>query len=218
MRPLRRIWAEPTDLTHPEQSAHHGLGPVGGHPSQAARLFLCGHRYEGNPVDSVVTCRNLTWGSCPSSSQGPLRFFDDFDYRASLVDSRGSCVHVQVNLSALFPVVPLLCCPLCIRRLRFNVLYHFRAHRVVFWWRTGHLQESLCVRFSLRQARWQVHPVSPHRARTRKMHAERGNYQWPPCPACLCVVCSCTCTGSVVDQSSLVTPSPHARLRWVVHR
>ena len=124
-------------------------------------------------MDSVVTCRTLPWGSYPSSSQGPLRFFDDFDYRASLVDSRGSCVHVQVNLSSLFPVVPLLCCPLCIRRLRFNVLYHFRAYRVDSRWRTGHLQESLCVRFGLRQARWQVHPVSPHRARTRKMHAER---------------------------------------------
>ena len=70
-------------------------------------------------MDSVVTCRTLPWGSCPSSSQGSLRFFDDFDYRASLVDSGGSCVHVQVNLSALFPAVPLLC-----RRLRFNVLYH----------------------------------------------------------------------------------------------
>ena len=50
------------------------------------------------------------------------------------------------------------------------------------------------------------------------MHAERGNYQWPPCPACRCVACSWSCAGSVVTQSSLVTPSPHAHLRWAIHR
>ena len=42
---------------------------------------------------------------------------------------------------AIFPLSSLLslylCCPLCIRRLRFNDLYHFRAHRVDSRWRTG---------------------------------------------------------------------------------
>ena len=50
------------------------------------------------------------------------------------------------------------------------------------------------------------------------MHAERGNYQWPPCPACRCVACSWSCAGSVVTQSSLVTPSPHVHLRNATHK
>ena len=65
--------------------------------------------YEGNLVDSAVTCRTPPWGSFPSSSQGPVRFFVRFPYWASLVDSRGSCVPQQVYLCARFPGV--ICYP-----------------------------------------------------------------------------------------------------------
>ena len=92
---------------------------------------------------SAVICRTLPWGSHPSSCQGPVRFFVDVAYRAPLVDSRGSCVPVQGHLSVHLPAVTLPCCPPDIRRLRFNDLYHFRAHRVDARWRTGYLQKSL---------------------------------------------------------------------------
>ena len=161
-------------------------------------------------MDSAFTCRTLPWGSRPSSCQGPVRFFVDFACRASLVDSGWSCVPVQGNLSANCPVVALLCCPLGIRRLRFNVLYHFRAHRVDSRWRTGHLQQSLCVRFSLRQDGKFTELVLMVQGQGRCMRREEtisGRRVlfvsvWPV-------------PGPLL---ALLSPSPHAHLRRAIHK
>ena len=61
LRPLRHIWAEPADRFYSERSAHYWLGSVGVRAQPGSTSGQCLSLrvlfYEGNLVDSAVTCR-----------------------------------------------------------------------------------------------------------------------------------------------------------------
>ena len=186
LQPLRRIWAEPTDLTHPEQSVHYGLGPVGGHPSQAAppvsaspyvvivtRVTRWIPRSPAEPYPGVhaLLSVKVLYASSSTSPIGPLWWIPE------------GVVYLS---KATFPLSSLL-------SLYFVVLSAYDGYASTIFttsgpieWILGGVQgifknhseyDSPCDKYDGKFTLL----VLIEQGQGRCMRRE-GNYQWPPCP------------------------------------